>query len=667
MILNPIKSLFIIAVLFFHCSSCQKHAISPPSIEINQGWEFQQKGKDKWYSATVPGVVHTDLLDNNLIEDPYWENNEQQLQWIEKEDWIYRTTFILSQEDLKNDHIELQFDGLDTYTDIKLNGQSILSSNNMFRKWKIEVKNIVHQGDNQLEIYFHSPLSFNKKRYDTYPYQLPSGSEKLEPRVGSFTRKAAYHFGWDWGPRFVTCGIWKNVHLNFWNTGRITDVYCYTKNISKKKAQQQALITVEIDGGGSKKYSLAIDGIKKVYNLHPGKNIIKYDFTVEKPELWWCNGKGDAHLYNMIVELFQGRTLIDTTSQKYGIRTIELINEKDSIGTSYYFKLNGQAVFMKGANYIPQDMFIPRVKEEQYHQLLGDVKAANMNMLRVWGGGIYEQDIFYDLCDKNGILVWQDFMFAGSLYPTDTAFIDNIKQEIIDNIIRLRGHPSIALWCGNNEIEVAWNNWGWQQQYGYSAKDSTQIWQDYTRIFHQLIPMQLANLDPSRNYVPTSPLSNWGTAENFNHSSMHYWGVWHGREAFEEFDNNVGRFMVEYGFQSFPSMETIRTFAADSSLYLNSITMQNRQKSYIGNGLILKHIENYYDSPNSFEAFVNLSQKTQAKAMKMAINTHINAQPHCMGTLFWQLNDCWPGPSWSVIDYYGRQKTAYGVVQESFK
>ena len=517
--------------LFLGFSSCQKKALQPPSLVIGDAWLFQQSGSEEWYPATVPGVVHTDLLANKLIEDPYWENNEQKLQWIEKEDWSYKTTFTVNEQQLENNQIELQFDGLDTYAEVKLNGQLILKATNMFRQWTEEVKENLVIGENQLEVNFQSPQAYNKTRYDAYPYSLPSGSEVEEPRVGSFTRKAAYHFGWDWGPRFVTAGIWKEVSLVFWNNARIKDAYCYTIELSEQSAKVHSQITVEIKDDQPQHYTIDVDGQKNKYLLDKGIHTIDYSFDVEKPKLWWCNGLGEPYLYNMDVGLYRNDVLVDTLQQKYGIRTIELVNEKDSIGTSYYFKLNGQNVFMKGANYIPQDAFLTRVNDDQYHRLIADVKEANMNMVRVWGGGVYEKDIFYDLCDQNGILIWQDFMFAGSLYPNNQAFVDNVKQEVIENITRLRKHPSIALWCGNNEIEVAWNNWGWQTQYGYSDKDTAQIWQDYQAIFHQLIPGQVAQLDPSRSYVPTSPLSNWGKLENFNHSSMHYWGVWHGRDV----------------------------------------------------------------------------------------------------------------------------------------
>ena len=287
------------------------------------------------------------------------------------------------------------------------------------------------------------------------------------------------------------------------------------------------------------------------------------------------------------------------------------------------------------------------------------------------GGGIYECDYFYDLCDRMGIMVWQDFMFAGSLYPKD--LFQSIEKEVKDNVTRLQNHPCIALWCGNNEIEVAWKNWGWQNQYQYSKLDSIKLWDDYRHLFEHLIPNTLRETAPLSyykteiNYVSTSPLSNWGKSENFNHGSMHYWGVWHGKDSFEDFDKNVGRFMVEYGFQSFPNYSRLKKTCADTSLYLNSETMKNRQKSYVGNKLISQNIQKYFKEPKNFKSYIKLSQKTQEIALKKAISSHLSKQPHCMGTLFWQLNDCWPGPSWSVIDYYGKNKKAYRTIKRLFK
>ncbi len=647
-------------------------------ILLNQPWEFNQDGEEIWYPATVPGVVHLDLLNNKLIDDPYWENNEIKLQWIENKNWNYRTSFFVGDQ-LNSENIEIECDGLDTYADVFINGKLVISANNMFRKWIADIKSFIKSGKNELLIKFKSPISVNKNKHDNHPYTLPSGCETVETKVGAYTRKAAYHFGWDWGPRFVTAGIWRPIRIKTWKEARITDVHCTTESISNNKAEIMVDVTIETGLRRSKIYCLQYFSFdkEKQWNklknqyivLKPGINHIKYKFDVKNPRLWWTNGLGDAHLNSLKLSLksiggfkeYSGKTI------RYGIRTIELVNEKDSIGTSFYFKLNGKPLFMKGANYIPQDMFLPRVTETSYQNLIQDVKSANMNMIRVWGGGIYENDIFYELCDENGILVWQDFMFAGSLYPTDDDFIENVKAEVKDNILRLRNHPCIALWCGNNEIEVAWHNWGWHKQHGITGQDSVQAWQGYQNLFHQIIPSIVKQYDGNRSYTSTSPLSNWGKIENFNHSSMHYWGVWHGRDHFKSFDKFVGRFMVEYGFQSFPSIETIKRFAADTSFYLESEVMKNRQKSYIGNGLITTHIEHYFDLPTTFEEFVMLSQKTQAKALEQAINAHLSRQPHCMGTLFWQLNDCWPGPSWSIIDYYGNHKLAYNSVKELFK
>ena len=633
-------------------------------FELNKGWRFSQQGKPEKYKATVPGVVHLDLMNNNIINDPYWENNELEQRWIENENWVYETVVELLDTLLEMERIELHFEGLDTYSKVYLNDSLILTSDNMFRSWDVNITEFAKQ-QNRLKIIFESPIKHNKEKVENSDYQLPSGNENdnIETKVSNYTRKAAYHFGWDWGPRFVTCGIWRPIMIRAWNSARITNASTSTLLINDSIAKMATIVEIEVLKENV--YEIAIEGKIHSKFLKEGLNITTFEFEIKEPKLWWCNGYGTQHLYDQTISITSNNKLIESKQIKYGVRTIELINESDSIGTSFYFKLNGKPVFMKGANYIPQDMFIPRVKSEQTNRLITQVKNANMNMLRVWGGGVYEDDAFYSLCDKNGILVWQDFMFAGSLYPADPAFNENIKQEVIQNIKRLRPHPCIALWCGNNEIEVAWNNWGWQKQFGYTSEDSIEIWNNYKFIFEEMIP-ELVKEHTTTNYTSTSPQSNWGTKENFNHSSMHYWGVWHGKEPFTNFTSNVGRFMVEYGFQSFPERSTLKKVMSDSSLSLTSTVMKNRQKSYIGNGLILEHIKRNFQEPDNFEEFIMLSQKTQAKAMQIAIQAHIRKQPHCMGSLFWQLNDCWPGPSWSVIDYYGKEKQAYNVVKMEY-
>jgi len=657
--------ILLVGVILFSCGKNSEH-FSKQEKHLHADWEFSIVGDAVWYTAEVPGVVHLDLLRNDLIDDPFWELNEQKQQWIENESWEYKTEFDLTSVELRNEHLELVLHGLDTYGQVYLNDSIIIRADNMFRSWSREVKGLLVPGINEIRVVFDSPIKRNKEWIQNYQHKLPSGNEpdSLEIKASAFTRKAAYHFGWDWGPRFVTCGIWRPVKLVSWNNARIKDFYIATQSISDSLAVMQAEIEIEVSVPGTYTLDIGEESIEK--SLPAGDQTIIHSFCVDNPKLWWANGSRKAHVYHMDIGLANKGVLIDSLTRSYGIRTIELVNEPDSIGTSFYFELNGKPLFIKGANYIPQDVFLPRVKPEQYEKLIVAAKDAGMNMLRVWGGGIYENDVFYDLCDRHGILVWQDFMFANSLYPDDEDFKKNIGREVIENIKRLRSHPCIAVWCGNNEIEVAWKNWGWQEQFGYSEQDSNEIWENYQTIFHELIPGLVESLSPEISYTPTSPLSNWGRSENFNHSSMHYWGVWHGREPFEKFNDNLGRFMVEYGFQSFPEMFTLRKVAADSSLYLNSLVMQNRQKSYIGNGLILDHIEQYYNSPENFEEFVELSQEVQAKGLGMAIQAHIQAQPLCMGTLFWQFNDCWPGPSWSVIDYYGNKKKGYNVVSEEF-
>lgn len=656
----------LLLLLSILCFLACKQTVPHYSRNLQESWQFQMDGDQRLYDAKVPGVVHLDLLENNLIENPFENNNELNQRWIEEENFQYSTYFILSEDDLIADHIELEFEGLDTYAEVYLNDSLIIESNNMFRSWKSEIKPLLKSDTNCLVVYFTSPINKNENRLKYYPYDLPSGNEgeDILVKVSPFTRKAAYHFGWDWGPRFVTSGIWKPVHLNFWNDARITNVVTRTTDLVKGYARIQTEVEIECSTHGL--YELTIGEKRAEIELYPGTNSIFQGFDVENPELWWCNGEGEAHLYSEKVVLKNGSRLLDSCTNRFGIRTIELVQEEDSIGTSFYFLLNGKPVFMKGANYIPQDIFLPRVKDEQYEALITSAQEAGMNMLRVWGGGVYEKDIFYDLCDEKGILVWQDFMFAGSMYPVDSLFLQNVEKEAEDNLKRLSSHPCIALWCGNNEIDVAWKNWGWQKQYGYSVEDSIELWNGYESLFKELLPKQVKKWSPMTPFVHTSPLRNWGTPENFNHSSMHYWGVWHGKEPFESFEKNVGRFMVEFGFQSFPDIETLARAISEDQLTLESDVMRNRQKSYIGNGLITQHIEQYYPSPTSFEEFVELSQEVQAKGLDMAIKAHMKSQPHCMGTLFWQLNDCWPGPSWSVIDYYGRKKKAYEVVKKNF-
>lgn len=625
-------------------------------------WEFRQVGKNEWNKAKVPSSVHMDLLRNKLIEDPFQDNNELKQRWIEAADWEYKTSFKVNEDLLKFHKLEIQFQGLDTYAQIFLNGKALGKTFNMFREWSFDVKPYLKLGENHLRIEFESPLNHNRNKVKNYGVALPSGNETVDLKVSPFTRKAIYQFGWDWGPRFVSCGIWKGIKLKAWNELRILEASCETLLLNDTIAIME--LDVEIESREAKgHYEIRFKGNRIPLKLKAGKNRYQFNFDVQNPKLWWPNGWGDPNLHTMKIDVMANLNSEASFSFQYGIRDIRFINQGDEIGTSFLFEVNGKEIFVKGANYVPQEIFLENIEKDDYEKIILKAKNAHMNMLRVWGGGIYEKDIFYDLCDQHGIMIWQDFMFANSLYPTDFEFLKNITEEISQNIKRLKKHPSIAFWCGNNEINVAWNNWGWQEQYQYSKSDSIALWNGQLQIFQVLIPDILSEYYPTANYASTTPLSNWGKAENFNHSSMHYWGVWHGKQPFSSFKNNVGRFMVEYGFQSFPDYKLLKKSMADSSLYLESKVMQNRQKSYIGNGMIKEHAEIWTGKAEDFEDFVNKSQETQAIALQIAIMQHRLQSPHCMGTLFWQFNDCWPGPSWSVINYDGSNKKAYSVIE----
>jgi len=664
-------------ILLFSCFCSLYCTAQSVELLLHQNWQFRQCEGDsaKWYTANVPGTVHTDLLAHGLISDPHYATNEDSVQWVEKMDWEYTTTFVLNDSLLQADGVDLIFEGLDTYAAVFLNDSLLFSANNMFLDYKKAVKNYLRVGDNVLHVKFYSPIQTALPAYKKLGYTLPAGNDAAAEKVSIFTRKAPYHYGWDWGPRLVTMGIWRPVRLKAWWATSIEHMQVKQLSLNKELAQLTALVELSEQLTKHKEvleWELYLaDSMVQVqrFNRDTLKGVLQANFSIEQPEYWWPNGYGKAHLYEVTSKIYRRvggqRLLVAESKQMLGLRTIQLIHEPDSIGTSYYFKINDVPIFMKGANYIPSSHFIPSVSAARYQQIVQDAVAANMNMLRVWGGGIYENDIFYELCDKNGLLVWQDFMFACSMYPPDTAFANLVAKEVRQNVRRLQKHPSIALWCGNNEMDVAWHNWGWQKQFGYTKKDSATIWAAYKTMFHEIIPQIVKQLD-ERAYVSTSPLSNWGKPENFNHASMHYWGVWHGEEPFENFKTNVGRFMAEYGFQSFPSFAAVQQFADSSMWALDGEVLQARQKSYKGNRLIFEHMKRHYKQPDDFRNFLYVNTLLQSKGLKTAIMAHRLAKPHCMGTLYWQLNDCWPAISWSSTDYYGNWKAAHYTVREMY-
>jgi beta-mannosidase len=662
-------------------------------------WKFRKVNDKSWYAATVPGTVHTDLLSNKLIPDPFFGDNEKQLQWIENEDWEYKTIFKLSNSECLQSHIELQFDGLDTYAKVYVNDSLVVVADNMFRTWNVDIKKYVRNGKNKLDIVFESAVKKGKEEAKKLSYTLP-GDEKV------FTRKAQYQYGWDWGPRFVTCGIWKNVKLIFWNQAKIENVKCIQSSLTDSLAVLEFVCQIKSDSNKFYDLEAALNSsefVKKplitYFNrstkMLKGENKVTVIVSVKNPKLWWSNGLGDATIYPfsiLLYEINQGvdRHPLDKKEVNVGLRTIELVQDKDSLGSSFYFKLNGVPVFMKGANYIPSDNFLPRITNADYEKVVQNAVDANMNMLRVWGGGVYADDEFYNQCDKKGILVWQDFMFAGAMYPGDNHFIENVAGEVIDQTDRLRNHPSIALWCGNNEVDEGWKNWEWQKQYHYSEKDSTTIAQNNTVLFNDFIKNVVNLHDGSRAYWPSSPSIGWGHKESLLQGDSHYWGVWWGMEPFENYDRKVGRFMSEYGFQGMPDFSTMEKFGIlkidfytryqelmqdkhsenDTSFkmenYIDSSSYYNHQKNTAGYKTIQTYMERDYHVPKNFLNYIYVSQLLQAEGMETAIEAHRRAKPYCMGSLFWQLNDCWPVTSWSTIDYYNVWKASQYQVKRSF-
>jgi len=657
--ISKVLCIFIVIILFSY--SCTTQNNPRTQIQLSQNWQFKAVDDSIWLKAKVPGVIHLDLLENKIIPNPFDSRNEENLQWIGEKDWEYQLKF--NADTLPNfKTTDLVFTGLDTYASIYLNDSLILQANNMYRIWRISVKKYLQKGENTLKIIFKAPEKINQEKANKLTYKLPDER--------AFSRKAPYQFGWDWGAKFLTAGIWKPVYLDFWDNAKISDIQIVQNKVDSLNANITAKIN--IISSVNENYLVKIfsdDSLltEKEIQLEKGKKQYPIDFNIKKPKLWWCNGMGKANLYNLKFELIQNKTIIDSKTETIGIRTIELVQETDSIGKSFYFKLNGKPVFAKGANWVPADNFLPRLTKQDYEKLIKEAVWSNFNMLRVWGGGIYESDEFYNLCDQNGIMVWQDFIFACNMYPGDTNFVNSVKHEAIDNIIRLRNHASLALWCGNNEVDNGWKDWGWQKQFGYTKKDSTEIWNNYLNIFENLIPNLVEKYDGSRNYHPSSPTYGWGHKENFSHGDSHYWGVWWGHEPFEVFNTKIGRFMSEYGFQALSNIKSIKQFTPEYQLYIGSPTMKTHQKHTTGYQTIDEYLQQYYKPTKNFEEYIYLSQLTQAEGITTAIEAHRRAMPVCMGTIYWQFNDAWPVTSWSGIDYYGRRKALQYFVKQAYK
>lgn len=648
---------------------------------LHEGWKFRQARLTNWYPATVPGVVHTDLLQNKIIEDPFFRLNERGLQWIDKEDWVYETCFTLAADMMRKENMELVFEGLDTYADVYLNDECILKADNMFRRWSIPVRQYIREENNILKVYFHSPVKIDVPKWDALPYQYPASNDQSEngglfnKKISIFARKAGYHYGWDWGPRLVTSGIWRPVYIRAWSDLRINDVFIEQKEVGAGRAVIAGHVELDADKDmDGVLVTITDEATGRVLgewqaDLKRGTNRVTVDFVLHKPKLWWSNGLGEPFLYRFRTDIIAGGELLDSKTERVGIRSLKVVHQPDKDGHTFYIELNGRPVFAKGANYIPSDNFLPRVTPENYKRTILDAAGVNMNMLRVWGGGIYENDVFYDLCDEHGIMIWQDFMFACSMYPAEGALLDNIHQEAVDNVKRLRNHACIALWCGNNECQDAWLGWGWKCEIERQNKEyADKIWAQYRQQCHVTLPGVVREYAPGTFYWPSSPFAFEGEMSGTTDGDRHYWSVWHGKAPISDYDSEKSRFFSEYGFQSFPEFDSVKRYAPYPEDWdiRSEVMMSHQRGGDHANGLIETYLLNEYKKPRDFRAFLYMNHVLQGDAIKTAIESHRRQMPYNMGTLFWQHNDCWPVASWASRDYYGRWKAQHYYVRKAY-
>lgn len=633
------------------------------TLLLNGRWDVHEKGTSKKYPATVPGTIHTDLLKAGVIEDPFYRDNEVNTLWIAEKDWVYSRKFTIAKEMLAHDRIMLRCDGLDTFATIRINGEVAGHADNQFRVWAFDITELLKVGKNTIEITFASVWScirpLEKLRHLSTPQRI-SHEEFGRPWV----RKSQCNFGWDWGPVLVTCGVWRNIAITGESTARIEAVR-FSQIHAETAVELSGIVQVEKQGRSklSARMTITYDG--KVVARSEGPVVKSCGTTVATitgPRLWWPNGLGDQPLYDVVTELLvQDGTVVDSQRRRVGLRTLRLRREKDQWGESFEFEVNGTTFFAKGANWIPADPFIPRIKESQYRSLLSSAADVNMNMIRVWGGGIYEEDIFYDICDELGLCVWQDFMFACSAYPgDDPAFVDNVKHEAIDAVRRIGHHACIALWCGNNEME----------QHAVGEADwPVMNWKYYKPIFDNLLPQIVSEHSSGTDYWPSSPHSPNGQREdheNPNWGDAHLWAVWHGRQPFEWYRTSYHRFCSEFGFQSFPEPSSVARYTLKSDRNITSPVMEFHQRGNHGNPNIMHYMLDWFRMPNGTDNTLWLSQIQQGLSIKYAVEHWRRNMNRCRGALYWQINDCWPVASWSSIDYYGTWKALHYMAKKFF-
>jgi beta-mannosidase len=623
-------------------------------------WEFRQADTEEWLPANVPGGVHTDLLALGRIPDPFAADNEQRVQWVAESDWIYRYGFSFSPELLAQEKIFLVCEGLDTLATVVLNGHELGQTDNMFRRHEWEVKSFLDsKGANELTITFLSPVKFTAEKQSIRA--LPGVLQAIPG--GPHLRKAPCQFGWDWGPQLPPIGIWKEIRLEGYHEGRFSDIHLQQKH-DRGKVTVEARVVVqcweETPIAAAVRITAPNGEIIEKEAAIPIQGELDLKVPIPNPEVWWPNGYGEQPLYQVEVSLISNAPskegLLDKHRYQVGLRTIELRQEQDQWGRSFVFIVNDVPILCKGSNWIPADSFPTRTTDEYLEGLICSAAETHQNMLRVWGGGFYEEERFYDLCDRYGILVWQDFIFSCSIYPLDDPeFMENVRLEVVENIRRLRHRASLALWCGNNEMEWGWVDWNWDLPELQDLKAA------YDEFFHHTLPEWCQTEDPDHSYWPSSPSSDTPFVDpNGQHQGdSHYWDVWHGRKPFTAYRDQYPRFMSEFGFQALPPLATIRTYADEADWNMTSYIMEQHQKNDSGNSLMVGQMLDTFRLPKDFVSMVYLSLVLQAEGIRYGVEHWRRHPDRVAGILYWQLNDCWPVASWSSLDYFGRWKALH--------
>jgi len=616
------------------------------NFSLNGDWILQYDGEN--FPASVPGSLYHDLMVNNKLDDPFWRDNENKTRPITDKGAVYERVFTLPDE-LKNaDALILRCEGLDTLADISINGTLIGSADNMHRIWEFPLSLI--PGENKISIQIHSPVHYIRERHNEV-----AADGSYDAMLGfPHLRKAHCMFGWDWGPRLPDLGIWRGISIVAVRNARLTSVYVvqnHEDNQVKLSFEPEIQDHAENSAAYSVEYTVtAPDGTKF------GGNPI----VITNPDLWWPNGLGSQPLYTVSAALCKDGKVLDTWQRRIGLRTFTVSQDKDEYGEEFCYLINGKKLFAMGADYIPEDNILPRMNPARTRALLEDCTLANMNSIRVWGGGFYPDDYFFDACDELGLLVWQDFMFCCAVYELDEAFEANIKAELEDNIRRIRHHASLGLWCGNNEME-------WHLKLGL-WKTSPSQYSAYFYMYEHMFPKICKKLDPATFYWPASPSSGGGFDEpnDPNRGDVHYWSVWHGNKPFSDYRNFFFRFASEFGFQSLPDYKTIESFTLPEDRNMFSYVMEKHQRNGSANGKIINYMSQTFLYPNSFEILVYASQLLQAEAIKYGVEHWRRNRGRCMGAIYWQLNDCWPVASWASLDYYGRWKALHYAAKRFF-